>query len=267
MKKILFLCVASCLLVFFGYKWIFVSHEPVSLPPSFRVGVTAGPHAEIMQKVKEIAQKDGVDIEIVEFNDFILPNQALAEGELDANCYQHEAFLNEQVSVRGLDLVSVAPSVVMSMAAYSKKLKSIKDLKDRATIAIPNDPTNEGRALRLLEKQGLLHLAQVDDPSVADISANPRKFSILTLEAPHLPRTLEDVDLAIINTDWALLADMDFKSTLFHEDETSTYVNVIVVRSQDRESKKVKDFVAYYHRDEVKSFIQKRFNGAVIPAW
>lgn len=268
MKNFLFICIAVCLLGFIGYKWIFVSNgNPPSLKGSFRIGVTAGPHAEIMQKVKEVAKKQGFDIEITEFNDFILPNQALDQKELDANCYQHEAFLKEQVATRGLALVSVASSVVMPMGAYSKTLKSIEDLQDQATIAIPNDPSNEARALKLLEQQGLLTLKKVDNPSVADVADNPKRFSILTLEAPQLPRTLEDVDLAVINTDWVLLSGLDFTSALFGEDKKSPYANVIVVRAQDRESKRVKDFVTYYQCDEIKSFIQQRFKGAVIPAW
>lgn len=269
MKKIVFFCFALCLGGFVGYKWFLFPKD--SLPPKarvdFRVGVTAGPHTEIMQEVKRVAEKSGFNIEIIEFNDFILPNQALVQKELDANCYQHEPFLKEQVSVRGLNIVSVAPTVVMSLGAYTKKIKSIKDLKNKAKIAIPNDPTNEGRALKLLESQKLITLEKVENPSVSDILSNPKQLSILTLEAPHLPRTLEDVDFAIINTDWALLAGLDFKSVLFHEDSSSPYVNVIVVRSEDKDNKKVKDFITYYQCDEVQSFIQTRFKGAVIPAW
>lgn len=233
----------------------------------FKVGVTAGPHTQIMEKVKEVAAKEGLEVKIIEFNDFILPNQALNQKELDANCYQHKPFLNEQIKSRGLKLVDIGETVLMPLRAYSKKIKDINLLRNKAVIAIPNDPTNEGRALLLLKKAGLIELRDNENPSVADISSNPKQLKILEVEAPQLPRTLDDVDLCIINTDWVLLAGLDPALSLIQEDAKNPYVNIIVVRAEDKERADVKVFLKAYFSDAVKTYIRETFKGAVVPAW
>ncbi len=231
---------------------------------AFKLGVTAGPHAMIADKVAEIAKKDGLNIDVVEFNDFVLPNIALNQGDLDANSYQHQPFLNAQIKDRGFKLVSVGKTVLMPMGGYSKKIKDIKDLKDGAVIGIPNDPTNGGRALLLLEKQGLLKLKKKDLPSVFDISENSKKLIIKELDAPQLPRSLDDLDLAIVNTDWIVLAKMDPKSALFTEDKSSPYANIIVVREATKDNDDVKKLVKAYQSKDVRDFVSKTFNGAVV---
>jgi D-methionine transport system substrate-binding protein len=234
---------------------------------ALKVGVTAGPHAIIMEKIKEIAAQKGLAIEPVEFNDFILPNAALDQNDLQANSYQHEPFLAEQVKSRGYKIASIAKTVVMPLGAYAHQIKDIKELKDGAKVAIPNDPTNGSRALKLLEKQGLIKLKKADIPSLLDVQDNPKKLNFIELEAPQLPRSLEEVDLAIINTDWVLLAGLDPSKALFTESKDSPYANVIAVRAEDVNKDEIQNFVKIYQSDEIKSFIQEKFKGAVIAAW
>ncbi len=231
---------------------------------AFKLGVTAGPHAMIAAKVAEIAKTDGLDIDVIEFNDFVLPNIALNQGDLDANSYQHQPFLETQIKNRCFKLVSVGKTVLMPMGGYSGKIKDLKELKEGALVGIPNDPTNGGRALLLLEKQGLLTLKKKDLPSVLDIATNPKKLTIKEMDAPQLPRSLADLDLAIINTDWVVLAKMDPKSALFMEDKASPYVNIIVVREATKDNDDVKKLVKAYQSDDIKKYVEKTFNGAIL---
>jgi len=261
MKKILYILIMA-IAVFVYYK-----HKPVA-QGSFRIGVTAGPHAEIMEKVKDIAAKENFPITIVEFNDFILPNQALDQGELDANSYQHQAFLDEQVKSRNLKLISIAKTVVMPLGAYSKTLKTSDELAEGAVVAIPNDPTNEGRALHLLAQHHLIELKEgLTNPSVRDITNNPKRLKIMSVESPQLPRTLDDAMLCIINTDWVLLGGIDPQTALFKEDSHLPYTNIIVVRASDKDRAEVQKFLKIYRSEGVKDFIKEKFKGAVIPAW
>ncbi len=231
---------------------------------AFKLGVTAGPHAMIAAKVAEVAKKDGLDIDVIEFNDFVLPNIALNQGDLDANSYQHQPFLETQIKDRGFKLVSVGKTVLMPMGGYSDKIKDLAALKEGALVGIPNDPTNGGRALLLLEKQGLLTLKKKDLPSVLDIATNPKKLTIKEMDAPQLPRSLADLDLAIINTDWVVLAKMDPKAALFMEDKASPYANIIVVREATKDNDDVKKLVKAYQSDDIKKYVEKTFNGAIL---
>ena len=236
----------------------------------FRVGVTAGPHAEIMEEVKKVAAKDGLNIQIVEFNDYIQPNIALNQGELEANSYQHQPFLDNQIQERKYALTSVAKTVIFPMAAYSKKVKSAAELKEGAIVAIPNDPTNAGRALLLLEKQGLLKLKEGAGlkATVADVMGNPKNIQLRELEAAQVPRSMEDVDLAVINTNYALVAGLvPTKDSLFIEDGNSPYANVIAVRSQDKENPAVQKLLKAYQSEEVKKFVAEHFKGSALAAW
>lgn len=234
---------------------------------ALKVGVTAGPHAMIMEKVKDVAKKDGLAVDVVEFNDFILPNAALDQGDLQANCYQHEPFLVEQIKARGYNILSVARTVVMPLGAYSHKIKKIEELKEGARVAIPNDPTNGGRALKLLEEQGLLKLKKTELPSLLDIQENPKKLDIIELEAPQLPRSLDEVDMIITNTDWIILSKMDPQSALATESKDSPYANLIVVQKGHEQDEDILKLVKAYQSDEVKTFINTEFKGAVLPAW
>lgn len=245
-------------------KIIFIALLSVSDVFAFKLGVTAGPHAMIAEEVAKIARKDGLNIEIVEFNDFILPNIALSQGDLDANSYQHQPFLDSQIKDRGFSLVSVGKTVLMPLGIYSNKIKNICDIKNGAVIGIPNDPTNGGRALLLLEQAGLLKLKKKDLPSIFDIIENPKKLSIKELDAPQLPRSLDDLDAAIINTDWVILAKLDPKTALISESTDSPYTNILVVRTENQADEDVKKLVKAYNSSEVKDFVTRKFAGAII---
>lgn len=233
----------------------------------FRVGVTAGPHAIIMDFVKKEAARHGLNIKVIEFNDFILPNAALDHGDIMVNSYQHKLFLDDQIKSRGYKLSIIAPSVVMPLGVYAFSLKSLADLKQGATVLIPNDPTNGGRALLLLQKLGLLKLKENPLPSLLDVIENPKQLSIKELDAPTLPRAMIDADIAIINTDWLFVSGLDPAKALAREDKNSPYANVIVARSGTENDADVKKFIAIYHSEPVRKFIETEFKGAVIPAF
>lgn len=245
---------------------LFLTATP-SLAAPLKIGVTAGPHGMIMEKVKEEAKKQGLEIESIEFSDFILPNTALDQGDLDANSYQHQPYLDDQVKSKGYKIISIGKTVLMPMGIYSKSLKKIDDLKEGAKIGIPNDPSNGARALKLLETAGVIKLKKVEMPSVLDITDNPKKINIVELEAPQVLRSLDDVDCAITNTDWAVLAKIDPQSAILHEGKESPYANVIAIRQCSKENESLKKLVEVYHSPVIKDYIVTEFKGAVIPAW
>ncbi|MCO5731820.1 MetQ/NlpA family ABC transporter substrate-binding protein [Rhizobium sp. SSA_523] len=237
---------------------------------TIKIGVTPGPHAQIMEQVKTVAAEKGLDLDILEFSDYVVPNQALADGDLQANSFQHQPYLDNQVKDRGFDLVSVAQTVNFPMGIYSKKVKSLDDLKDGASIAIPNDPTNGGRALLILADKGLIKLRQEAGLKVspADVVDNPKNLTFAELDAAQLPRALDDVDASVINTNYALEAGLDpAKDPIAREGEKAPYINVIAVRSADKDAAWVKTLVEAYHSATIKSYIQTQFKGAVIAAW
>jgi len=233
---------------------------------TLKVGVTAGPHAMIMEKVKELAKAEGVDVQVIEFNDFILPNIALNDKEIDMNSYQHQPFLDEQVKTRGYKIKSAGKTVLMPLGIYSKKIKNLTEIKDKSQVAIPNDPTNGGRALKLLEKVGLLKLKPVENPSILDIVENPKNLKIIEIDAPQVPRTLEDVAAAVINTDWVHVAGLDPQTAIAFEDKNSPYANVIAIR-MDETRPEVTKLIKIYQSEPVKTYINETFKGAIIPAW
>lgn len=233
----------------------------------FRVGVTAGPHATIMHFVKEEAAKQGLNVKIIEFNDFILPNAALDHGDVMLNSYQHKLFLDDQVKNRGYHLVSVAHSVVIPLGVYAFSLKSLNDLKQAAIVLIPNDATNGSRSLLLLQKLGLIKLKETEHPTLLDITENPKQLVIKELDAPTLPRAMVDADIALINTDWLFVAGLDPLKALAKEDKDSPYANIIVARQGTENDPDVKKFIAIYHSEPVRKFIETEFKGAVIPAF
>lgn len=265
--KILTLALISSLFAIlnvFGYKTTENGSKPIV------VGVSSGVHEEVMEFVKKLAEKQGLNIKIVTFNDYILPNTALDEGDLDLNSYQHEPFLKDQVQSRGYNIVSLGKNLLMPMGVYSKKIKDLKDLKDKAQIAIPNDPTNAGRAMLLLEKHGLITLKENagHSASVLDIKSNPKKLKIIEIEAPQIPRTLEDVDAAVINTDFALLAGLNpSKDAIAIESTDSPYVNIFAARTKDKDSPNLLKFIQIYQSPETEEFIKNRYENAILPGW
>jgi len=235
-----------------------------------KIGVTPGPHAQIVEKVKEVAAEKGLDLDIIEFSDYVVPNQALADGDLDINSFQHQPYLDNQVASRGFDLVSVAQSVNFPMAGYSNRIDSKADIPDGAKIALPNDPSNGARALLMLEDQGLIGLTEDIGvkASVIDIVDNPHNFVFIELDAAQLPRALNDVDVALITTNYALDAGLNpVKDSLFREGAKAPYVGIIAVRAEDQDADWVKTFVESYHSPEVKAYVEKQFKGAITPTW
>lgn len=235
-----------------------------------KVGATAVPHAEILEQVKPILAKEGIDLQIVEFNDYVQPNLALNDGELDANYFQHQPYLDEFKAEHDVKLVSAGGIHIEPMGVYSKKVKSLDDLADGASIAIPNDPTNGGRALILLAKAGVITLKDNNDikATVQDITANPKNVKFQEVEAAQLPRVLDDVDAAVINTNYAMQADLvPSKDALIIEDSTSPYVNIVAVREGDQDKPAIKKLIEALKSDAVKKFIEEKYKGAVVPAF
>ncbi|MBP2557705.1 D-methionine transport system substrate-binding protein [Neorhizobium galegae] len=241
-----------------------------ALAEDIKIGVTPGPHAQIMEKVKEIAATKGLNIQILEFSDYVVPNQALADGELNANSFQHQPYLDNQVKDRKFDIVSVAQTVNFPMGVYSKKVKSLADLKQGATVAIPNDPTNGGRALLILADQGLIKVNAAKGLKIgpADVTENAKKIEFAELDAAQLPRSLDDVDASVITTNYALEAGLNPKTDpIAREGEKAPYINVIAVKAKDKDAAWVKTLVEAYHSAPVKDFVNTQFKGAVIAAW
>lgn len=244
-----------------------------SNPNVLKVGIATGPEQNIAETAKKVAkEKYGLDVELVTFNDYVVPNEALSQGDVDVNAFQHLPYLEEQSKQRGYKLAVVGKTFVYPIVAYSKKIKSVSELQPGQTIVIPNDPTNGGRSLLLLQKQGLIKLKDGVGllPKVTDIVANPKNLKILELEAPQIPRVLEDkeVALAIINNNFAAQAGLDpEKEGLFTEDKDSPYANLIVAREDNKNDENVKKFVQAYQSPEVEAEAQKTFKGGAVKAW
>ena len=235
-----------------------------------KVGVTAGPHAEILDEVKKIAAKQGLKVEVVEFNDYIQPNVALFQGELDLNSMQHRPYLDNTVKDRKYDLVEVAKSVNFPMAAYSQKIKKGQTIPDGASIGIPNDPTNGGRALLLLAAQKLITLKDGIGvrATLEDITANPHNFKFKELDAAIIPRSLADLDVAVINTNYAIATGMNpVKDSIFIESAESPFVNILVTKEKMKDDPRVKTFIKAYQSEETAKFITEHFKGSVTPGW
>jgi D-methionine transport system substrate-binding protein len=234
------------------------------------VAATAVPHAEILEFVKPTLAKEGVDLQVKVFNDYVQPNVQVEQKRMDANFFQHQPYLDEFNKGRNSDLVSVAKVHVEPFGAYSDKLKSLAELPDGANVALPNDATNEGRALLLLAKAGLITLK---DPSSIlatpkDVLQNPKNLKFRELEAATLPRVLTQVDLALINTNYALGAKLDpTKDALIIEGAESPYANILVARPDNKDSDAMQKLVAALQSPEVKAFIAEKYKGAVVPAF
>jgi D-methionine transport system substrate-binding protein len=237
---------------------------------TIKIGATPGPHAQILEAVKPIAAKNGLDIQIIEFTDYVVPNAALDAGDLQANSFQNQPYLDNQKADRGYKIEPVGLNVNFPMGVYSKKFKSWDAVPQGATLSIPNDPTNGGRVLLLLQDKGVLKLKPGVGfkPTIADIVENPRKFKIVEVDAAQTARTLDDVDVAAVNTNYATQAGLDpVKDAILREDPKGPYVNLIAVRAADKDKPWVKVLVESYHSPEVRDFVLTKFKGAVLPAW
>lgn len=234
------------------------------------IGATAVPHAEILNMIKPILKEQGVDLVVKEFTDYILPNTQLFEKQLDANFFQHAPYLESQNREKKMDLVPVIGVHVEPFGAYSKKIKNINELKDGATVAIPNDPSNGGRALLLLENQGLIKLKANAgiEATPNDIEVNTKNLVIKELDAAMLPRALDDVELSLINTNYALQAGLNpVKDALFIEDQKSPYVNILAARPDNKDSEELQKVAKALTSPEVKKFIEEKYQGSIVPAF
>ncbi|WP_412461071.1 MetQ/NlpA family ABC transporter substrate-binding protein [Pseudomonas sp. SC11] len=234
------------------------------------VAASPVPHAEILDFVKPTLAKEGVDLKVKEFTDYIQPNVQVAEKRLDANFFQHQPYLDEFNKAKGTHLVSVAGVHIEPLGIYSSKYKTLDELPSGATVVIPNDATNGGRALLLLDKAGVIKLKDNSNilATVKDVAENPKNVKFRELEAATIPRVLTQVDAALINTNYALEAKLNpEKDALAIEGKDSPYVNILVTREDNKDSDAVKKLVQALHSPEVKQFITEKYKGAVVPAF
>ncbi|OAV64347.1 D-methionine-binding lipoprotein metQ precursor [Bacteroidales bacterium Barb7] len=239
---------------------------------SIKVGVESGPEYVVAQAAQKVAREQfGLEVELVQFNDYIMPNTALHQKDIDVNVYQTRPFLEEQSRQRGYKFVILGNTFVYPIAAYSRKIKTVEELKDGSTIIIPNDITNGGRSLLLLAKAGLITLREDVGyyPRMTDVTGNPHNLNILELEAPQLPRALDDnnVDLAVINNSFAVKAGLFLTDGIIVEDKDSPYVNIIVAREDNSNDERVRKFVQAYQSEEVLRTARQEFKDGAIQGW
>ena len=235
-----------------------------------KVGVSPGEHAEIMEEVARVAEPMGLEIDVVEFSDYVVPNQALADGDIEANSFQHVPYLEAQMKDRGFALAVVGNTITTPMGIYSDKITDIAALEEGATFGIPNDPTNGGRALLVLQQLGMIKVDPAAGlvPTVLDITENPKDLSFKELDAAQLPRSLADLDAALINTNYAIASGLSPKEdSIAMESADNPYVNVIAVQKGNEDAPWVKTLLEAYHSDEIKAFIDESYHGTVITSW
>ncbi|GJE59175.1 MetQ/NlpA family ABC transporter substrate-binding protein [Methylobacterium trifolii] len=234
-----------------------------------RIGATPGPHAQILEAVKPIAARNGLDLQIIEFSDYVIPNEALSADEIEANSFQNQPFLDNQKADRGYRIEPVGLTVNFPLGIYSKRHKSFDAVPVGGSVAIQNDPTNGGRSLLLLQDKGVIKLAAGvgTKPTVADIVENPRRLRFIEVDAAQTPRALEDVDAAAVNTNYATPAGLKPSDAILKEDPKGPYVNLLAVRAVDKDKPWVKALVESYRSPETKAFIEKTFGGAVLTSW
>ena len=236
-----------------------------------KVGATPAPHAEILEQVKPILAEQGIDLEIVQYNDYNTPNDAVEDGSLDANYFQHITYMNNYNEANGTHLVSVAAIHYEPFGLYAGKTASLDELADGAQIAVPNDTTNEARALLLLEQEGLIKLADGVgiNATTLDIVENPKNLNIVELEAAQIPSRLADVDMAVINGNYALDAGLKVADALAVEASdgaaATAYANVIAVKEGNEISDAIKALVEALQSDTIRDYINDTYNGAVVP--
>lgn len=234
------------------------------------IGVSPVPHADIVNFVAPTLKNQGIEVKVVEFSDYVQPNLSLADKELDANFFQHKPYLDEFAESRGLKLESLVAVHIEPMGVYSKSVKKVEDLAEGAKIAIPNDPTNGGRALKVLETAGLIKL-KADAGILAtpnDIVENPKKLSFLEIEAAQLPRALDDVAAAVINSNFALGANLNpTKDAIAIESKDSPYANIVAIRAGESNREDLQKLKAVLTSPEVKKFLEDKFQGSVVPAF
>lgn len=237
-----------------------------------KVGVSPVPHEEIMEVAKPLLEAKGYTVEIVEFTDYVLPNTALESGEIDANYFQHIAYLNSFNADNGTHLTYTAEIHLEPMGAFSKKYKTVDEVEEGAVVAVPDDPSNEARALRVLAAAGLIEVNDGELITTAGITSNPKNLEFKELEAATLPRVLEDVDIAVINGNYALEAGLDVNNDAFYAEDKNVESlkerrNVLAVKEGNENSQKIKDLTEALTSDEVREFIEEKYKGAVVPVF
>ncbi len=235
-----------------------------------KIGVTPVPHAEIIELVKDDLEEQGIDVEIIEFNDYVTPNMSLADGSIDANFFQHEPYFKDMTESKNLDLVSIGNVHIEPIALYSDKYDSLDDLPEGAQILIPNDPSNGSRALLLLESAGLIKLSDPTDVNATenDITENPKNLKFTALEAASIAKAYKDADAAVINSNFAILAGLNpVENGLIMEKVDSPYANLVAVRTEDKDLEKFKKLMDALHTDKVKDFLKEKYEGAIVPAF
>jgi len=235
-----------------------------------RIAVTAGPHAQIAEVAKKVAARDGLVLKIVEFQDYVQPNAALDAGDVEANSYQHLPFLESQIKARGYRISPIGYTVTFPMGFYSKRVKSLAALPAGAKVGIQNDPSNSGRALALLQKYGVIKLKAGAGISATplDVVENPKHLQIVQIEAAQLPRSLDDLAVSAINTNYAVLANLvPTRDAIAIEDAKGPYANLIAVRTQDKDKPWVPKLLKAFHSPEVKQFVASTFAGSIVPAF
>ena len=233
------------------------------------VGATPEPHAIILEQIKPLLAKEGLEITIKEFTDYVTPNKSLNDGSLDANFFQHKPYLDSFNSEHKTNLVSVAGIHIEPMGVYSKKIKSLEELKSGDSISIPNDPSNGARALRILEKNGLITLKNDTAlASVQDIIENPKELKFTEMDAPQLARSLSDVSASVINTNFALLASLNpLNDAIVIEDKDSPYVNIVAVKGGNENDARIQKLIKALQSEEVRQFIMDTYKGAILPSF
>ncbi|HSI66482.1 MAG TPA: MetQ/NlpA family ABC transporter substrate-binding protein [Planococcus sp. (in: firmicutes)] len=236
------------------------------------VGVTGGPHEQIVNKVAELAEEQGLDftIEAQVFSDYVMPNVALDEGEIDLNSFQTEPFFEEMKESRSLDLIRVGDTVTFPMGIYSLEYGDVNDLPDGARIGLPSDPTNSGRALALFEQAGLIKVEEGVglQATVMNIAENENNYDFIELDSAQIPRQLDELDAAAINTNFALEAGyVPAEDSIFIEPSDSPFVNLVASRTENQDDEAITQFLELYHSDEVKEFIDQEFPGSLVPSW
>ncbi len=243
-------------------------------PIVIKIGATPLPHAEILKIAKELLAAQGYDLQIVEFTDYVQPNLALDSGDLDANFFQHKPYLDQFNAERGTDLISVANVHFEPLGVYAGKAATLDALEDKAQVAVPNDATNEARALLLLEAQGLIKLKENAglNATAKDIVENPKNLQIVEIAAEQLARSLQDVSIAVINGNYAIQAGLNVATdALAKEDAASiaatTFANIIVVKNGNENDPAVQALIQAVTSPEVKTFIETTYEGAVVPVF
>lgn len=247
---------------------VFLAAVNVQAAEKIVVGATPVPHAEILEQVKPLLAEKGYELEIREFTDYVMPNLALDDGDLDANFFQHRPYLLEFNKNKKTKLVATVNVHIEPMGVYSHSVKKLADLPEGASVAVPNDPTNESRALEVLASAGLITLKDVDFKTKLDVVENPKKLSFKEIDAPQLPRVLDDVDIAVINTNYAIPAGLNpVKDALAIESKDSPYANIIVVKEGKENDPKTKALNEAITSETIRLFIQEKYQGAIVEAF